>query len=295
MTAAAIDTLTLAWSAIRDEFRARLRGIHVAPWWEHARLLRVMGFGHGFGWNIQQTYNQRRGSNLLLSPLDWLQVEWFATYDFPLRGIERGIHAMFDRRDRAPVPWQINSLTYCDQAIIEESELMKEASVGSGIDFHFPNWPQKRPRPHTLLLAVPPAGRMTFAAMQSERQVDRVAELFQVGIVFTVYPDAWHKEQARTRFGMELEFLDPEINLHHGDTEARSEQVSKLSDREKNREDTGSGAAVSQTRGKAGSRGRVVKDEGMAEGCRASGSLPLPQLDSSAPPCLRGENSQEAS
>lgn len=31
MTAAAIDTLTLCWSAIRDEFRARLRGLHVAP------------------------------------------------------------------------------------------------------------------------------------------------------------------------------------------------------------------------------------------------------------------------
>jgi hypothetical protein len=205
---AAISTLTLAWSAIRDEFRVRLRGLHVQPWWEQARLLRVMGFGHGFGWNIQQTYNQRRGSNLLLSPLDWLLLEMWADAGIPQGAIERAIHEMFDRRDRAPEPRQINSLLYCKDAVYETAQQMKEASVGTGIDFHFPNRTQRPPSPHTLLLAVPPAGRMTFAAMQSERQVDRVAELFSVGIVFTVYPDAWHKEQARARFGVELEFLD---------------------------------------------------------------------------------------
>src|SRR6266571_1256141 len=210
MSQVAIDSLVLTWSAVRDEFRARLRGLHVAPWWEHARLLRVMGFCHGFGWNIQQTYNQRRGSNLLLSPLDWLLLEMWADAGIDQCAIERAIHEMFDLRDRAPEPRQINSLRYCMHAVYDTAVQMKEASVGSGIDFHFPNWPQKRPRPHTLLLAVPPAGRMTFAAMQSERQVDRVAELFQVGIVFTVYPDAWHKSEAQARFCVDLEFLDPE-------------------------------------------------------------------------------------
>jgi len=204
-TQIAIETWTLSWSAIRDEFRARLRGLHLDPWWEHARLLRVMGCSHGYAWNIQQTYNQRRGSNLLLSPLDWLLVEHFALYDIPLRGIARGIHKMFDRRDRAPEIQHINSLAYCDQAILKETQLIKEASVGS----HGYDWdPDERPTPHTLLLAVPPAGRMTFAAMQSERQVDRVAEIFQVGIVFTVYPDPWHKSEAQARYGVNLEFLD---------------------------------------------------------------------------------------
>jgi hypothetical protein len=238
MTTAAIGTLTLAWEQVREEFRARLRG-NVQPWWEQARLLRVMGFGHGFGWGIQETYNQRRGSNLLLSPLDWLQLEFYAECGIPRLGIERGIHAMFDRRDRAPVPSQINSLTYCDQAILKETELMKEASVGGyshdygcghcapmGEPHSFPcnckcHGGVTPKLPHTLLLAVPPSGRMTFAAMQSQRQVDRVAELFSVGIVFTVYPDAWHKDQARTRFGVDLEFLDQQENLHHGDTETR--------------------------------------------------------------------------
>jgi hypothetical protein len=206
-TQIAIETWTLSWSAIRDEFRARLSGLHLEAWWEHARLLRVMGCSHGYAWNVQQTYNQRRGKNLLLSPLDWLLVEHYAFYDIPLRGIKRGIHFMFDRRDRAPEIQHINSLAYCDQAILRETLLIREAEVGC--HEHFRDW-DARPTPHTLLLAVPPAGRMTFAAMQSQPQVDRVAEIFQVGIIFTVYPEAWHKSEAQARYGANLEFLDPE-------------------------------------------------------------------------------------
>jgi hypothetical protein len=207
---AAISTLTLAWEQVREEFRARLRGLHVEPWWEHARLLRVMGFGHGFGWGIQETYNQRRGSNLLLSPLDWLLLEMWAVAGIPQVAIERAIHEMFDRRDRAPEPREINSLAYCHHAVLKEATRMKEAAVGSHYDFPFE---RERTTPHTLLLAVPPAGRITFAAMQSQRQVDRVAELFSVGIVFTLYPDAWHKSEAQSRFGVDLNFLDPEPQI----------------------------------------------------------------------------------
>jgi hypothetical protein len=129
------------------------------------------------------------------------------------------------------------------------AEEMKEASVGGS---YYSHRFKAEPTRYTLLLALPPAGRMTFAAMQSERQVDRVAEIFQVGIVFTVYPDAWHKSEAQARYGVDLEFLDeapgndsdpaylfsgskaggrPDTtsrrpflkngNLHHGDTEAR--------------------------------------------------------------------------
>jgi hypothetical protein len=208
MSAAAISTWTLSWSAVRDEFRARLRGLHLAPWWEQARLLRVMPCSHGYAWNIQQHYNLRRGHNLLLSPLDCLLLEEYARFGIPECAVERGIDSMFDRRDRAPEFRQINSLLYCDHVVIEETRRMSEASVGCQ---HEP-WESDVRRAHTLLLAVPPAGKMVFAAMQSERQVDRVAEIFQVGIVFTVYPDAWQKAKARERFGVNLEFLDPEIS-----------------------------------------------------------------------------------
>jgi hypothetical protein len=223
MSAAAIATWTLSWSAVREEFRTRLRGLHLAPWWEHARLLRVMPCSHGYAWNIQSTYNQRRGTNLLLSPLDWLLLEQYAAAGIPLSGIERGVHFMFDRRDRALQfgNREINSLSYCNQAILRETKLMNEAAVGS----HCNPWESVIPRAHTLLLAVPPAGRMTFAAMQSERQVDRVAEIFQVGIIFTVYPEAWQKAQALERFNVHLDFLDPEsqsLSSTHGSRLAES-------------------------------------------------------------------------
>jgi hypothetical protein len=208
MISAAIATWTIAWSQIRDEFRARLHGLKIEPWWEHARLLRVMGCSHAYAWNIQQTYNQRRGTNLLLSPLDWLQLEMWADAGIPQCAIERAIHEMFDRRDHCMEPRQINSLAYCEQVTLKHAELIREASVGS--HEYFGDYDDRR-APHTLLLAVPPAGRMTFAAMQSQRQVDRVAEMFQVGIVFTVYPDAWHKSEASSRYGVELEFLDQDV------------------------------------------------------------------------------------
>lgn len=247
-TALAIETWTLCWSAIRDEFSDRLRGLHLEPWWEHARLLRVMGCSHGYAWNIQQTYNERRGSNLLLSPLDWLLVEHYAFHDFPHLSILRGIHAMFDQRDRERQCnnyRQINSLAYCHQAVIEEARRIAETSVGCHYDYSdF----EQRKRPHTLLLAVPPAGKFTFAAMRSQSQVERVMEIFGVGIIFTVYPDPWHRSEAQARYGVDLKFLDPEPanlfsgsraggsphthrsrqpflqqqkNPHHGDTEAR--------------------------------------------------------------------------
>jgi hypothetical protein len=210
MISAAIATWTIAWSQIRDEFRARLHGLKIEPWWEHARLLRVMGCSHAYAWNIQQTYNQRRGTNLLLSPLDWLLVEHLACYDYPLCAIERGIDSIFDKRDRAPEFRQINSLYFCYQQIINEARLMKEAAVGSSYYLSRGSMGEiiAPPHQHTLLLALPPAGRITFSAMQSERQVDRVAEIFNVGIVFTVYPDAWQKSQALERFNVGLDFLD---------------------------------------------------------------------------------------
>src|ERR1051326_8661518 len=219
-TQLAIETWTLSWSAIRDEFCARLRGLHLAPWWEQARLLCVLKCSYGYALGVQRAYNKRRGKNLLLSPLDWLLVEMYAIYDIPLTGIIRGLDFMFDRRDRAPEIQHINSLEYCHQAICKETRLIRESSVGSHGDYR--DW-DPHPTAHTLLLAVPPAGRMTFAAMQSQRQVDRVIEIFDVGIVFTVYPDAWHKSEAQKRYHHGLEFLDDApCNGHYGGTEARS-------------------------------------------------------------------------
>lgn len=199
--ATAIETWTIAWPAVRDELMRRCPWLQTMP-----RLLRVMPCSHEYACNIQQTYNERRGVNLPFSPLDWLYLETLAQAGIPQRAVERGIHEMFDRRDRRPFGGgQINSLAYCWQQILREAEMINEASVGSSC-------PPPRLHAMALLLALPP-GCPIFQALQCERQVDDVAEAFQVGIAFTVVPDEYRKHLARERFGVELNFLDPEPSL----------------------------------------------------------------------------------
>jgi hypothetical protein len=206
-----IPTWALTWSAMRDELRFRVHAASGrASWVDQARLLRVLPCSQGYAWKVQDCYNQRRGANLLLSALDWLMVEMWADARIPITSIKRGIHYMFDRRDRALQfgHREINSLSYCYQAVLRETMLMREAAVGSRSDPWENDYPR---RAHTLLLALPPAGKIIFAAMQSERQVDRVAEDFQLGMVFTVYPDAWQKAKALECFDVDLEFLDKDV------------------------------------------------------------------------------------
>lgn len=211
---AAVATWILSWAEVRNELRRRCKsaGRH-SEWCDQSRLLRVLPFSHAYGWNVQNYYNARRGTNLPFSPLDWLRLGIWGDAGIPERSIIRGIGEVFDKRDRAPEPHQINSLEYCSEVVLWECRMMKEASVGGeddrGIGFHFPD--QRPANHHTLLLALPP-GRPIFQALQSERQVDAVAELFGVGIVFTVAPDEYKKHLARERFGVELEFIDAPCN-----------------------------------------------------------------------------------
>jgi hypothetical protein len=207
MSNAAIATWILAWTSVRDELRRRCRSAGCkSEWCDQARLLRVLGFSGEYGCAVQAYYKKRRGVNLPFSPLDWLLLEELADVRFAPRAIIRAIGEMFDKRDRAPEPTQINSLQYCFGAMLSEARWLQEAGVGA----HDSDDPDLQlMRGSSLLLALPP-GRPIFQALQSERQVDAVAEQFQVGIVFTVAPDEYRKHQARERFGVELNFLDPE-------------------------------------------------------------------------------------
>ena len=203
---AATSTWILAWSAIRDELRRRCR--RGMQWPKQARLLRVMPFSHSYGQTVQHYYNQRRGVNLPFSPQDWLVLAEWAEAGISRIAIKEGVANMFERRDRelAFRHQQINSLAYCEQAVLQAEERLREASVGCHENFWGDN---ERQRHYTLLLALPPC-RPMFQALQSERQVKAVAELFSVGLVFTVAPDEYRKHQVRERFGVELNFLDPE-------------------------------------------------------------------------------------
>lgn len=201
------------WMSTRDTLANR-RGKGWEQWLPEARLLRVLPCSHHYAWNTQQTFQRRRGSTLLLSCLDWLLLEIWASADIPLVAIERGIHAAFNRNERGPdsLLRQINSVAYCNQHVIREAVAIREASVGTSAYYEKAwgaIWGDPKPAPpQTLLIALPANGRKIFMALQQEEQLTRAARAQGVGIAMTVYPDDWQKAEARQRFGLDLNFMD---------------------------------------------------------------------------------------
>ena len=81
---------------------------------------------------IEEHYQRRRGSGLLLSTLDWALIEIWKDAGIPLEAALRGIDAAFDKYDQRPSKAKkINSLAYCAQAVLVAAEDMKEAAVGT--------------------------------------------------------------------------------------------------------------------------------------------------------------------
>jgi hypothetical protein len=83
---------------------------------------------------IEEHFQRRRGSILLLSTLDWALIETWREAGIPLEAVLRGIDDAFDkydaRKSRARMR-SINGLAWCTQAVMEAVESMKEASVGA--------------------------------------------------------------------------------------------------------------------------------------------------------------------
>ena len=81
---------------------------------------------------IEERFQKRRGSALLLSTLDWALIETWKDAGIPLEAALRGIDATFDKYDRRPTKSKkINGLAYCSQEVLSSAEEMKEAAVGT--------------------------------------------------------------------------------------------------------------------------------------------------------------------
>jgi hypothetical protein len=83
---------------------------------------------------IEERFQQRRGSLLLLSTLDWALIEIWQEAGLPLEAVLRGIDAAFDkyeaRQQRGRVR-RINGLAWCAQAVMVAAEELREASAGA--------------------------------------------------------------------------------------------------------------------------------------------------------------------
>ncbi len=81
---------------------------------------------------IEEHFQRRRGTLLLLSTLDWALIETWKEAAVPLEAVLRGIDAAFDAYDRKPRKTRkVNSLAFCSQEVLAAAEDMKEAAVGS--------------------------------------------------------------------------------------------------------------------------------------------------------------------
>jgi hypothetical protein len=83
---------------------------------------------------IEERFQQRRGSLLLLSTLDWALIETWRDAGIPLDAALRGIDAAFDKyeaRQKKARMRRVNGLAWCAQAVMEAAEELREASAGT--------------------------------------------------------------------------------------------------------------------------------------------------------------------
>ena len=80
---------------------------------------------------IEEQFQVRRGTLMVLSPLDWALMEIWKDAGIPLEAVLRGIDASFDKWERRPKHTRkINGLAYCAQEVLAAAEEMKESAVG---------------------------------------------------------------------------------------------------------------------------------------------------------------------
>ena len=85
---------------------------------------------------IEERFQRRRGSLLMLSTLDWALIETWREARLPLEVVLRGIDEAFDRYDgralraRGKVR-KVNGLAWCAQSVMAAAEAASEAAVGS--------------------------------------------------------------------------------------------------------------------------------------------------------------------
>ncbi len=87
---------------------------------------------------IEEHFQRRRGTVLLLSPLDWALMETWKDAGIPLEAVLRGIDMTFEKWERRPRKTRkVNGLAFCAQEVLAAAEEMQDAAVGA---------PAKQPR-----------------------------------------------------------------------------------------------------------------------------------------------------
>jgi hypothetical protein len=84
---------------------------------------------------IEEHFQRRFGSILLLSTVDWVLMETWKNAGIPLEAVLRGIDLTFEHYERRPSKTRkVNGLGFCSQEVLAAAEAMKEAAIGVAAD-----------------------------------------------------------------------------------------------------------------------------------------------------------------
>jgi hypothetical protein len=87
--------------------------------------------------DIEQRFQQRRGSILMLSTLDWALIETWREAGIPLEAVLRGIDDAFDKHDAQAARAgarrirKVNGLAWAAQSVMLAAQAFAEAAVGA--------------------------------------------------------------------------------------------------------------------------------------------------------------------
>jgi hypothetical protein len=81
---------------------------------------------------IEEYFWKKRGSHLLVSPLDWAIMETWQKAGVPLKAVFKGIDRAFESygRSRRGASKPLKSLAYCTDAVLEAAEESQQAAAG---------------------------------------------------------------------------------------------------------------------------------------------------------------------
>ncbi|HEX8811590.1 MAG TPA: hypothetical protein VF742_06320 [Terracidiphilus sp.] len=80
---------------------------------------------------VEDHFQRRRGTLLLLSPLDWALMETWKDAGIPVEAVLRGIDSTFEKWERRPARFRkINGLAYCAQEVLASAQELRETAVG---------------------------------------------------------------------------------------------------------------------------------------------------------------------
>jgi len=82
---------------------------------------------------IEERYQQCRGTKTLLSPLDWALIESWKDADLPLEAVLAGIARAFDKfKARQRKYRMVNALAYCTQEVLRAAEDARAGEIQGG-------------------------------------------------------------------------------------------------------------------------------------------------------------------